>query len=272
MKQDKFDFNYLFLTHGSTVINNKRDMYSLIVVDDEIELLEGVSRLFPWEKLGFQVVGAFENSKSVLDFLSGNDVDAILTDIKLPFTNGLDLIKQIKDSGKEPLFCIMSAYSDFSYAKTALLLGVEDYLVKPFDFADIEETFTRIKTKLDNKHDKRIFDISVSDNPTINKALSLIEEKISTCTLQSIADDLQINESYLSRLFKEKTGSNFQKYLLERKIETAKIMLESTADYKNKEIAAALGYNDVQNFCRVFRKITGMTPQMYRKEHMESGR
>ncbi len=243
-------------------------MYSLVIVDDETELLEGLSQYFPWGKLGFAVEGAFTNARTALQWCKDNATDVVLTDIRMPFMSGLDLIEQLKDLQHPPLFCIMSAYNDFEYAKQAIRYGVMEYLVKPASFEEIEQTFSNIRTQLDGKvlYSATTPVAEQSLNPLITQALSIIEKRTSTCSLQSIAEELGINPSYLSRLFKEEKGLNFQDYLLQRKMEIAKTMLGGAFGYKNKEIAKALGYQDTQNFCRTFRKYYGTSPQQMRAE------
>lgn len=239
-------------------------MYSLMIVEDEEELLESLSRCFPWEKLGFEVVAGCQNGKAALKYLEEHQVDVLLTDIRLPFLNGLDLIQQVKEKGDPPLFCILTAYSDFESAKKAIQLGVEDYLVKPAGLSDIEEAFKKIKGKLRAKPDAD--ETVLTDNPVVRNAAQIMNREFATCTLQSVASALGISDAYLSRLFKEKTGKNFQEYLLEKKMEHAVKMLSSPAEYRNSDIAAALGYQDAQNFCRIFKRCYGMSPQQYKKE------
>jgi two-component system response regulator YesN len=244
-------------------------MYDLIIIDDETELLEGLSEYFPWESLGFRVAGAFGDCRTALQYCRSRRVDVVLTDIRLPFFSGFDLIRKLKNMEHVPLFCVMSAYSDFEYAKQAIQFGVQDYLVKPSSFEDIEKVFINIRRTLDANTGANIPRQAFCDNPLVNKAMEIIEKKTSSCTLNSIAEELDIHSSYLSRLFKEKIGENFQDYLVRKKMTLAAEMLVGKVGYRNNEIAAALGYQDAQNFCRIFRKHYGVSPQQYRQEHLK---
>lgn len=242
-------------------------MYTLMIVEDEEELLENLSEYFPWQKLGFEVSASCQNAKAALRYLESHQVDVLLTDIKLPFMSGLELLEAVKEKGNPPLFCIMTAYADFDFAHKAILLGVEDYLVKPASISDIEVAFLRIREKLSRREPKPSAQmISSTDNPVIAQAMDIIDKKMRDCSLHSIASELNISESYFSRLFKEKAGVNFQDYLLEKKMECAKSMLLSSVDYRNNDIAHALGYQDAQNFCRIFKKYYGLSPQQFRKK------
>lgn len=245
-------------------------MYSLVIIDDETELLEGLSKYFPWEKIGFTVEQSFSDCRSALTYCKSHSVDVVLTDIRMPFISGLDLIQELQRYPRAPLFCVMSAYDSFEYAKRAIAFGVQDYLVKPSSFEDIEKTFLKIRAILDSNIIMGTNDSNTEHYATlITKALSIIRKRARSCSLQSIAGELDINSSYLSRLFKEETGQNFQEYLVQIKMGQADLMLMGEMGYKNKEIAQALGYQDTQNFCRTFKQYFGTSPQQYRKEKTE---
>ncbi len=242
-------------------------MYTLAIVDDEKELLEGLSTYFPWESIGFQVAGAFCDGRTALAFCSKQHVDVVLTDIRMPFMSGLELIEQLKALPVSPLFCIMSAYNDFEYAKKAISYGVQEYLVKPAAFEEIRSTFEKIRHTLDGTTPASESNTVLQNgNPLVSQTFAMVGKRLSSCTLQNIASELGVTTSYLSRLFKEETGQNFQDYLLSVKMETAKRMLQNKIGYKNKEIARALGYQDTQNFCRTFRRFFGKSPQRFKTE------
>lgn len=243
-------------------------MYSLVIVDDETELLEGLSHYFPWESIGFVVTGSFIDGRTALEFCRHTTPDVVLTDIRMPFMDGLQLIESLTALQPTPLFCVMSAYNDFEYAKRAIGYGVQEYLVKPSSFDEIKETFLKIRALLDGTSVPVAAHHTAQEqtNHLIAQTYAIMEKRISTCSLQNIAGELSITDSYLSRLFKEKTGRNFQEVLLEKKMETARQMLASRVNYKNKEIAQALGYQDTQNFCRTFQKYWGKSPQKFKKE------
>jgi YesN/AraC family two-component response regulator len=244
-------------------------MYSLVIVDDEEELRTGLSEGFPWEKLGFHVIGTFSNARDALAFFRVTRVDVLLTDIRLPFMSGLQLIDEVSRlPDNKTVFCVISAYDDFSYAQEAIRQGVKYYLLKPAGFPEIQEAFNLIKRTLDHLPAMAfpVAEVPSTNNPLIEEALTLMDKHIDTCSLQSIAASLGINDSYLSRLFKEKIGENFQEYFLKLKMNKAIELLRSPAKLSNSEVARMLGYNDVQNFCRCFKKEFHVTPKEYRKQ------
>lgn len=243
-------------------------MYDLVIVEDEDEVRNGLVEFFPWEKLGFRVAADFDNGRSALDYCLQHRADVVLTDIRMSFFSGLDLIRELSAHPDPPLFCIMTAYSDFEYAKEAIRYSVQDYIVKPASLDEISSSFRRIRERLDEASAPVVAAAGESDNPLISRAMDIIGKKTSTCTLASVSAELGVNSSHLSRLFKEKTGENFQSYLIRQKMNIAVSMLESRAGYRNSDIAEATGYSDVQNFCRIFTRCFGVSPQQYRKKRL----
>ncbi len=246
-------------------------MYSLIIIDDEKEILDGLSNFYPWKQIGFEVIGSFSYATAALDFCERIMPDVVLTDIRLPFKSGFDVLKELCIKEPHPLFCVMSAYDEFKYAKEAIQYGVQNYLVKPVSFDELTRTFTKIKSTLDSRAVSFGSQTDTASYSTlIRHALEIMKKRTRDCTLCTVAEELEVSEAYLSRLFKKETKINFQKYLQDVKMNLAVSMLESSIKYKNREIAEALGYTDSQNFCRVFRKVYGISPQEYRERRKKA--
>lgn len=246
-------------------------MYSLIIIDDEKEILDGLTNFYPWKQIGFEVIGSFSYATAALDFCKNTMPDVVLTDIRLPFKSGFDILKELCTEDPHPFFCVMSAYDEFQYAKEAIQYGVQDYLVKPVSFEELTRTFTKIKSSLDSRaipFDSK--NDSASYNTLVSHAIEIMKKRTRECTLCTVAEELEVSEAYLSRLFKKETNTNFQKYLQDVKMNLAVSMLESPIKYKNREIAEALGYTDSQNFCRTFRKVYGISPQEYRERRKKA--
>ena len=120
--------------------------YSLLIVDDEKEIRDSLTNYFPWEKCGFKVVQSLGNANEAFEYVKKHPVDVILTDIKMPFMSGLDLIKKIKSEIADPIiFCLLSAHKDFDFARKGISLGVRHYLLKPTEFEVITDAFQTIK-------------------------------------------------------------------------------------------------------------------------------
>ena len=137
--------------------------YSLVLVDDEDWILSGLQNAIEWEKLGFEVTGAFTNGRAAFEFMKDHPSDALLTDIKMPMQDGISLVKDLREAGMEDLKVVfLSGYDDFSLAQSSLRLRAVDYVLKPSSPEQIEEVFTRIREEMDERRRQETEKIEVS--------------------------------------------------------------------------------------------------------------
>lgn len=129
-------------------------MYNVLLVDDEPMVTDGMSRFFNWEESGFTVVATATSVARALTFLEGNDVDLVITDVNMPVQNGIDLIRILKEEYPNIKTIILSGYSEFSYAQSALRLGALDYLTKPVNFQSLKSVLSSAKELLDKMNSK----------------------------------------------------------------------------------------------------------------------
>ncbi|MCM3781583.1 response regulator [Neobacillus mesonae] len=128
-------------------------MYKLMIVDDELLMRVGIRSMLDWEKHEFYVVGEASNGKEALELALEVSPDVIITDIKMPIMDGLQLIQHASDSLKTCKYVILSNFDEFQYVKTALKLGAVDYLIKTeITEALLVELLTSIRMKLQKEH------------------------------------------------------------------------------------------------------------------------
>ncbi len=130
-------------------------MYQVIIADDDQWIRKGLTKAVCWEQLGFEVAASVSCGKDALDYLKEHVADVILTDINMPEMSGLELIAQAKICCPAIRSVIISGYSEFEYARSAIDLKVESYLLKPLSPEDIARVFTNIKKALDDIHSAR---------------------------------------------------------------------------------------------------------------------
>ena len=119
-------------------------MYQVIIADDEAKIRSGLANLFPWNQLGFEIAAVCSNGKEALDFAMENPVDLVLSDIRMPIMDGLELSRLLLP--KKPVKMVFfSGYQDFNYARQAMKNGVSDYLLKPVKYEDLSDCLTRIR-------------------------------------------------------------------------------------------------------------------------------
>ena len=120
-----------------------RAMYKILIVDDEKIERNGIRMLLNSLGYSFEIAEA-NNGQTAYDLMSGNEFDIVLTDIKMPFMNGIELIKKCRDNGSEQKFIIFSGCNEFGYAKQAVKMDVSDYILKPVDPSEFEDTINKV--------------------------------------------------------------------------------------------------------------------------------
>ncbi|MCI6277665.1 MAG: response regulator [Clostridium sp.] len=135
-------------------------MYKIMIVDDEEEIRLGIIKRMDWESFGFVVVGDAENGEEALEKAEKLEPDVIMTDIRMPFMDGLELGNKISQILPSTKIIVFSGYDDFEYAKQAIKINVIEYLLKPINSAQLAEVLKNLKMKLDKEYDeKRNIDI-----------------------------------------------------------------------------------------------------------------
>jgi len=122
-------------------------MNKLIIVDDEVFALEQLSTLLDWNLIGFELVGTFQNGLEAIEYIKSNEVHTVLTDIKMPHVDGLELTKMCYEQFPSICVVIISAYRDFEYARTAMQYNALDYVTKPINYKDFYNTMLKIATR-----------------------------------------------------------------------------------------------------------------------------
>ncbi|WP_208585579.1 response regulator transcription factor [Gracilibacillus suaedae] len=120
----------------------------MLIVDDEPLICQGLSNTVPWEEAGIDVVGAAHNGKKALEIMEKEKVDIVITDVYMPEMDGLHLSKAIVDCFPEVNIIMISGYEEFEYARQALRIGVQDYLLKPVDIDELMALVKQVKQQL----------------------------------------------------------------------------------------------------------------------------
>ena len=361
-------------------------MYKVMIVDDKEIVRRELKRLKIWgEETGFIICEEAGNGQEALDLIAKNPVDLIITDIKMPKIDGIELLGAIVEGKLCACVVLLSDYSEFSYARQGIILGAFDYMPKPVNEKELVCLLQRAREYLDNnqKEKERVrklelfnteshesyisilnvekmsellktrdqnalnfvshmldqiwdsykVDFNIIENLLQNFMKELIQEIIQSypwfdkffdmtqfqtyhfqtdyevepvklfflnkikeiislldilrCNVQDrgieaqvcnyvldhieddislaiVADNLFLNRTYVSEIFKQKTGIPFTEYVTRVKMERAKIIILQD-NLKTYEIAEKLGFKDTEYFSKVFKKSTGMTPTEFRK-------
>ena len=130
-------------------------MMKVFLVDDEIAIRENLRNSFPWEEKGYQLVGEAPDGEMALPMLRDLNADILLTDIRMPFMDGMKLCEEVQRTMPWVERIILSGYDDFAYAQKAISLGVREYLLKPVTAAELEAALNRVRLQIEEKRRER---------------------------------------------------------------------------------------------------------------------
>ncbi|WFR55042.1 response regulator [Anaerocolumna sp. AGMB13025] len=175
-------------------------MIKVFLVEDEIVIREGLQRMIPWGEYGFELVGEAGDGEIALPVIREKKPDILITDIKMPFMDGLDLCKIVKKELPSTKIIIVSGYDDFDYAQQAISLGVESYLLKPISKLKFIEVLQEIRTKCENENLKRTYYNKFKNEIQEYEQLSrrdffdtLVSGQVNLRTLYEKAEKLQLD-------------------------------------------------------------------------------
>ena len=259
-------------------------MYRIVVVEDEEIVRKGLVITTDWESYDCQVIGEAKNGGEGLSLITKLKPDIVITDIRMPVMDGLQMIEKVYETYM-PVTIMITAFNEFEYAKKGIDLSVSDYLLKPFDDAQLDKALKRAIEKVNNnillcsvnkdtdkaalmeEIDKKLRLTVNSKHINIIKAIEYIKENyMKEINILSTSEYLKVSESYLSHLFKKETGYTFVELLtLTRLKKACKLLKDPQA--RISEVAYMVGYRDQRYFGNIFKKHFGVTPNYY-KERM----
>ena len=234
-----------------------------LMVDDEPLVRHGVAAGMDWASLGCEVVGEAQSGEEGLALARRLKPDLIITDIRMPKMDGITMMNMLREEGCAARCIVLTAHSDFEYARGALLFGADDYLLKPFRDQELTHAVARVCRKMESAPAANTPAVKKEPEATgyVRQAMDYIaghyaDESISIAT---IAEHLCVSEGHLSHVFKKQTGMTVTNYLTKTRIDAAMALLQ-TGRVKVYEAAAAVGYKDVTYFSATFKKLTGLSP------------
>lgn len=249
-------------------------MYKVIIVEDETVVRQGIILTINWAKLGCVVVGDAANGEIGVELIRQLQPDLVVTDVKMPKKDGVEMITTLRELGCESKFILLTAYSDFKYAQSALRLGVSDYLIKPLKDGELEKAIERIFPMNIEKNEEKAAEEQLLSadlyqkvsNRYVKEAMEYIGRHYAEeITITTVAEKLDISEGHLSRMFKKETDFTFTNYLSYYRIQVA---MELLKDYQSKVylVAEKVGYLDTNYFSVQFKKIVGISPSDYQNQ------
>ena len=118
--------------------------YTVLLVDDEEAVIEVIMKKIDWEGLGFSVIGSANNGVKAFEMVEEYQPDVVMTDIKMPYMDGMELANRIKTEYPATKILLFTGFDEFEYAKEAVHLEVEEYILKPVNAVELTNVFTPV--------------------------------------------------------------------------------------------------------------------------------
>ena len=256
-------------------------MWKVIVADDEPFIREALREMIPWERLGCRLEAVLQNGREAVEAWERLRPDMAVLDIHMPVLTGLEAAEKIRARDREAAILLLTAHADFQYAQQAIALQVRRYILKKNLLEELPRALREIGKTLRNSREKELTGArgkavrldgeaamdaageAAQENDLIAAINRFVDEN--SCKkigLDDVAAAVHANRSYISRIYRERTGEKLFDAINHRKIEAAKRYMEESR-LKIYEIADAVGWRDAAYFSRVFRKYTGCSPREY---------
>lgn len=239
-------------------------MKKLLIVEDEEIIRKGIVLSIDWAASGCIVAGEAADGEEGLAQFAKLDPDCIITDLKMPHMDGLEMIRCLRERGCQAPIIILTAYDSFSYAQQAIKLGVSDFILKPFHDGELEEAVRRLLSQDSAPIPELSIETPGARSKYVLEALSYVADHYGEAgiSVSEISRDLSISEGHLCHTFKKETGMTLVSYLTRYRIHKAMELLRDCR-IRIYEATEQVGYRDIAYFSNTFKKLTGMTPSEY---------
>lgn len=254
-------------------------MRTVLLVEDEDQARGYVRKVLEKLDAGFVVAGEAVNGEEGLRLIGSLEPDLVIADIDMPVMDGVELLKAARREGYEGRFLMLTCMSDFEYARQSLEYGASGYLLKlSLDPEALRSILARIESELAGRDRLKKLDrvwatlpagspeAGMTDHPDINRVITHLGEHYrDEFSLKRLAELACMEASYLSDLFKKKTGSTLTQYHQRLRVEAAALMLRETS-LPVAEIGERAGFSGDSYFIKIFKRWTGLTPSDYRRK------
>lgn len=256
--------------------------YTLLLVEDEENILYGMQSVLSCYLEEISEVYIARNGKEALDIIRKEKISIIISDLRMPEMNGVEMIKKIREKEYDIPIIVLTALADFKLAQELIPLRIESYILKPFSVEDIcgetkkaievlrkreaLEKAEKILQKFPELLDEQEYQ---GENPLIKEARNYILRHIKDMiSLQKLSDELHVSKAYLSTLFRQEMNVTLTEFITKQRMKLAKRYLLDT-DMRICEIFEEVGYQSDKYFIQVFKEQEGMTHTIGFQKKME---
>ncbi|HHV09396.1 MAG TPA: response regulator [Clostridiales bacterium] len=257
----------------------------LLLVNDEILTAETMKEDIPWKQYGIDEVYTAYDTEAGKEQILNNRIDIMLCDIEMPGENGLALLRWVREQGKDIECVFLTCHASFDYAKEAISLGCQDYILIPAKYDEIGAIIQRVVRRLTQQRESARYQeygkymmkeqIRKEDEHYGKKRTPQeVVEEISGYIIKNLGnEELSVNEMaerfffhpvYLNRLFKKEKNVSVSQFIINERMKMAASLLR-TGNYNANEVAAKVGYTHYTNFYNMFEKYYECSPTQYQE-------
>ncbi|MBC5648460.1 response regulator transcription factor [Christensenella tenuis] len=251
-------------------MNSKQ--FKVVVVEDERLIAKNIKRNIERANEAFTVVAIAHDGEEALRYIEALLPDVVVTDIRMPGIDGIELIGILSEQYPSVRKVIISGHDDFPYVKSAIQNGAANYLLKPVNHEELKETLGKIEREYDMEKGEA-FSKYRPDKKDPEDIAGLVKDYIfknyeKPIDLSTIADELGFSPSYLTKLFTKYVGVSPNRFLKQHRMTIARQLL-SDPSYPIKTVAEMVGIPDPFYFSKSFKQIWEMTPSQFRSGKKE---
>ena len=244
--------------------------YKIVIAEDEElqlnSLVKKVEKFCP----GFTVVGTAQTGSQAYKLICEKAPDILISDIRMPVMTGIELMEKARIMFPELQFIIISGFSEFEYARSAIRLQVSDYLLKPVETEELQKALNKIRLKLQERAQEESAAFNGdSENQTAEQVAFAVIEYLQhhyneEVNLNQIASALHYSPSYLTKIFVQQYNTTPSKYMISLRMQKAQQLLAHNPELSVRQIGETVGYPEQGYFSRIFKKYVGVSPLEYR--------
>ena len=225
-------------------------MLRAVIIDDEPATAVIIKAALKKEALPIEIAGTASNGQKAVELIDEAEPDLVFTDIEMPFKSGLEVMRERPDYN----YIVITAYELFDYAQEALRLGAKDFLLKPIKYDQLKNAI------------ERAIGWNFTQSQDVNKVLEYVNSHYSeSFEVSRMAKEIYTTPTSLARVFKKHMGMSILTYLHTVRINHA-VRLLRISDKSIAEISKEVGYENVNNFYKYFKRFNGTTPAEYMNE------
>ncbi|WP_282923801.1 response regulator transcription factor [Mediterraneibacter massiliensis] len=259
---------------------------NLLMVNDTVLELRTMEHTIRWEQYGIQKVFTAQSAEVARTILQNQNIDILLCDIEMPGEDGISLIRWIRKNNFDIDCILLTCHADFVYAREAISLNCQEYILLPAKYETIGATVQKIGQKRQERlHELQLQEYgknwlkkqsdsiihennSMSPKETVGNCTSYILENLDNENLNvsDIAAHFYLNAIYLNRIFKKEKGLNISQWIIKKRMQLAAELLQNSEHTANA-VAHQVGYTNYPYFSTVFKKYFNCTPSQYAEKN-----